>query len=151
MVTGLFASGKMALRVLQQPVEDGNYIYPEDQTVTQFRRPGQFGVTGLLAHNTLSGQLFFYLKTQDALYLVFGDGHTQQFRISSIQRYQALSPTDPFSDFVDLNNASRAVINNETLFQRVYTTSGQLVLQTCFAQNGDLSFGRIFIIANPAN
>lgn len=148
-VTGVYAEGIFALQVRQQPYDNYNYIADEDGTVTQYARPTQFGVTGLLAHNTLSGRLFFKLRNDNQLTLVFGDGRLVHYRIRELQNYQALSPYDTRSDFVDLNNPSAQLLSHTELYQRVYTSPATLVLQTCIEANGEPTWGRLFVIADP--
>jgi hypothetical protein len=149
-LVGVYVSGLFAMPVVQQPEGNVNYVSTDDQTVTEYSRSSLFGVIGLLAHNTLSsGQAFFNLKPGQEVILVYGDGKQAHYRIDRIENYQALGPTDPFSDFVDLNGPGGQVVRNEDLFQKIYEVSGQLVFQTCFEANGDPSWGRMFVIANP--
>jgi hypothetical protein len=151
LVTGVFAPGAFAMQVVQQQGGDINYVSSEDQTATEYARSAAYGVIGLLAHNTLSsGQEFAQLKPGQDVVVVYGDGRQARFRVASIEHYQALSPTDPFSDFVDLNVPGGKRISNQSLFQHIYTNAGQLILQTCFEANGNPSWGRLFVIANPA-
>lgn len=148
-VTGLFAPGEYAIPVVQQPGGNPDYISDRNGTVTQYQRPSQYGVTALLAHNTLSGQLFFHLKASQELDLVYGDGRVARFSITSVQSYQALTPDSTSSDFIDLNGPNQSQLTHTQLFDRVYTTTGQLVLQTCIAANGNPTWGRLFVIATP--
>jgi len=149
-LAGVYVQGQFAMPVEQQPDGDVNFVSSAEQTVTEYIRSEAFGVVGLLAHNTLSsGQEFFKLKPGQEVILVYGDGRQVRYQISHIENYQALSPTDPFSDFVDLNGPGGNLVRNEDLFRRIYTVSGQLVFQTCFTANGDPSWGRMFVIANP--
>lgn len=148
-VTGFYAAGLFALPVLQQPAADSNFISDQDGTVTQFARPSQYGSIGLLAHNTLSGRHFFHLRLGQEIQVIYGDGRAAAYRIDDIQSYQALSPYDTHSDFVDLNRPDAPILNHTQLFQRVYTTPGQLVLQTCIEANGEPTWGRVFILASP--
>ena len=148
-VVGFYSAGLFALPVVQQPAEDPNFISDQYGTVTQFSKPSQYDSIGLLAHNTLSGSLFFHISMGQEMQLIYGDGRVAGFRVSDIQSYQALSPYDTHSDFVDLNNAGAPVLNHSQLFQRVYTSPGKLVLQTCIDANGEPTWGRIFIVADP--
>ena len=148
-VVGFYVPNVLALPVLQQPSGDGNYISDQDGTVTQFSKPAQYGVTALLAHNFLSGRLFFRLAQGQELYVIYGDGDLERYRITGLQSYQALSPYDAQSQFVDLNVPEAPVITHGELFERVYTTENQLVLQTCIEANGEPSWGRLFILADP--
>lgn len=148
-VAGVYAPGLFALPIRQQPAGSSDYIADEDNTVTQYGKPAAFGVTALLAHNTLSGRLFFDLAGGQELVLIYGDGRQARFRIDAIQRYQALSPYDTRSDFADLDHPGAPLLTHSELFRRVYTSGGSLVLQTCIESNGEPTWGRLFIIAEP--
>ena len=148
-VVGVYVHEMFALPVVDQPAGQENYVSGDDGVVTRYGTPGLFGSVGLLAHNYLSGKAFYSMKENQDVVLIYGDGRRANFRVADIQYYQALSPHDPYSNFVDLADQSRSIMSYAQLFNRVYTTRGQVVFQTCFEANGDPSWGRIFIIANP--
>lgn len=150
-VVGVYAPQLFALPVVQQPAGESQFVSSADKTVTQYALPAQYGVIALLAHNTLSGLEFFGLKVGQAVILIYGDGHRVRYTLTGSQRYQALSPDDPHSDFVDLNGPGGQVMNYQQLFDQIYTHAGQLVFQTCFEANGNLSWGRVFYTADPAS
>lgn len=150
-VVGVYVAQLFAFPVVQQPAGDDQFVSTADKTVTQYSLPAQYGVVGLLAHNTLSGLDFFGLKNGQEVVLVYGDGRQARYKITGSQRYQALSPTDNHSNFVDLNGPGSQVMSYQQLFDRVYTKSNQLVFQTCFEANGDLSWGRVFYTADPVS
>lgn len=106
-------------------------------------------MVGLLAHNFLSGEQFFDLTIGQEFVLVYGDRQVQFFRVERIEQFQALTPTSPYSNFIDLADADEEVISSSALFQQIYTTKGQVVFQTCIEAFGDPSWGRIFVIAEP--
>lgn len=148
-VTGLYAEGQIASPVVQQPAGQGDFISDGANDLTQYARPSEYGTIALLAHNNLEGERFFQLKTGQEISVVYGDGHVARFRISDMLSYQALSPYDTASDFIDLNGPGGARLTHNQLFQRVYTTANRLVLQTCINANGDPAWGRLFVIAEP--
>lgn len=148
-LVGVYAPGLFALPVVQQPAGDEEFVSSADQTVTQYSLPASFGVVGLLAHNTLSGYNFFKLKAGQEVVLIYGSGRQAHYKITASQRYQALSPYDAHSNFVDLNGPGGQILNYQQVFDRVYTQSSQLVFQTCFEANGDPSWGRVFYMAQP--
>lgn len=151
LVTGVYVPDRFALQVDQQPGGDINYVATTAQTVTEYARSAAYGVIGLLAHNTLpSGKEFYQLKPGQDVVLVYGDGRQAHYKVASVEYYQALSPTDPYSDFIDLNGPGGSLVRNQDLFQHIYENAGKLVFQTCFEANGDPSWGRMFVIANPA-
>ncbi len=148
-LVGVYVPGVMALPVLQQPVDQPAYVSSAPDSLTQFSLASEFGSTGLLAHNTLSGALFSYLQPRQNITLVYGDGSLAEYTVDSIQKYQALSPTSPFSDFMDLSHPG-SVITSTTLFEQVYHShKPQLVFQTCIAEGYEVSWGRLFVTASP--
>ncbi len=147
-VVGVYAPGLFALPVRQQPAGQPDYVDRENDIVTEFSLPRKFGSTGLLAHNYLSGSRFFQLKQNQEVVLIYGDGRLEHFRVSGSVSYQALKPSSPFSEFVDVSNPGSGTLTSADLFNRVYTTRHQLVFQTCIEANGEPSWGRIFVIAS---
>jgi len=144
---GVYVSNVMAFAVVQQPVGYPGYVSTTDSVVTQFSIAAEVGNVGLLAHNTHAGSLFTKIKQGDRIILVYGDGHTETFMTQSIQRYQALDPLNPYSQFKDL--ATQTSLTAENLFNKVYRGDYHLTLQTCIENNGNLSWGRLFIVASP--
>jgi hypothetical protein len=80
--------------------------------------------------------------------LIYGDGRQSRYLVGSVSRFQALRPTDPYSDFVDL--ASGARLSSSTLFNQMYSGGDKITFQTCLAQDGVLAWGRLFVTAYPA-
>jgi len=143
---GVFVQNIMAVSVVQQ--SSSNYVSTRSGTVTQFGMASQYGAIGLLAHNYLSGGSFSKLGTGSEIYLVYGDGSVKKYQVSAIKKYQALSPNDPYSDFVNLDNPDNTITSTD-VFNETYG-SGGLVLQTCISKNGQSSWGRLFVIASSA-
>lgn len=148
-LAGVYVAGLFALPVVEQPANDENFVSSDGSVLTRFRTPSRYGVTGILAHNYLSGSLFYQLQPGQEIVLVYGGGNTARYRVAGIHNYQALSPHDVYSDFRDLNGPGGETLSASALFNRIYTTQGTLVLQTCIEANGEYSWGRMFIIAEP--
>jgi hypothetical protein len=146
-VTGVYISGRFSLPVLQQPTGDDGFVSTQDQTLTQFGLPNAYDTVGLLAHNNLSGKMFFDLHEGEEVVIVYGNGSLAKYRITQIERYQALSPTSEYSYFIDLSDPDPVKLTSAQVFQRVYTAGNRVVFQTCIAADGNLSWGRIFVIA----
>jgi len=149
LVAGIFAQDIFAAPIVQQPSTAPGYVSTAAESATQFGIAAQYGAIALLAHNYLLGQNFFSVPVGKILALVYGDGHAQTYQVTQILRYQALSPTSPYSDFLDLDDPNASIISVETLFYSVYAQAGKLILQTCIDANGNSSWGRLFIIAEP--
>jgi hypothetical protein len=148
-VTGVWVEGKLSLPIVQQPAGSDGWVSTDNGVVTQFSRPNSYNVIGLLAHNTLSGALFTTLEEGDIVHVVNGKGFESLYKITKSESYQALTPHSNFSNFIDLNDSSNTVLTVDQLFQRIYTTDGTVVFQTCIARDGDPSWGRLFITAIP--
>ncbi len=147
-VRGVYAEGALALRVVEQPADDPMYINGASDTATLFDLAARNNVTGLVAHNYLAGEQFYRLKLNTPLTIVYGDGRTVRYTIRAIHRFQALQPESPYSDFVAL--ADDEQLTAAGLFNRMYTGSHKVTLQTCIEKDGLLSWGRYFVIAEPA-
>ena len=145
---GIYAKNLLALQVVQQPVGNDGFVTSAQGYASEFRMAAAYGNIGILAHNYLSGEGFFQLALGQEIQLVYGDKITKTFVVTYIQRYQALSPNSPTSDFIDLDSGKR--LTASSLFLKIYGNgSGNLILQTCIEANQNPSWGRLFIIAKP--
>jgi hypothetical protein len=144
---GVYVSNVMALSIVQQPVGYPGYVSTEESVATQFGIAAEVGNIGLLAHNTHAGSFFSNIKQGDRIILVYGDGHIESFMANSIQSYQALDPFSPYSEFKNLETQNS--LTAEELFNNVYRGDYHLTLQTCIKNNGNSSWGRLFIVATP--
>lgn len=144
---GVYVANVLATPVVQQPVNNAGYVSSVDGVLTQFGMPSQYGNVGLLAHNYLSGQLFFDLAIGQEVRLVYGDGRVETFVIDRILRYQAFQPNSAYSDFRDLSTDE--VLTAEQVFRKAYTGDRHVTFQTCIAAKGISTWGRIFVIAIP--
>ncbi len=143
-IRGLYSKNNFALQVIQQPSGQARFVSSIEGVATQFSITNQYGITGLLAHNYLSGRHFFGLEIGDIVQIVFGNGEVKGYQIAEIQRYQALQPDSSISQFLDLNTGEK--LSATQLFRRVYMGNHHLTPQTCIQED---SWGRLFIIANP--
>ncbi|HET6846421.1 MAG TPA: hypothetical protein VFH29_06270 [Anaerolineales bacterium] len=140
---GVYAEGVFALPVLQQHYS--MEVMETPGTVTQFGMAALYGVTGLLAHNWLSGQGFFLLQVGQQIDLIYGDGRIDSFKVTDIQSYQVTMPGSSYEGYVSLDTGRGT--DSEGIFRRVYTGTRHVTFQTCIEKNGDLSWGRLFVIA----
>jgi hypothetical protein len=148
LLTGVYVSGVMAYPVLQQPAADAGFVSTQPNAITQFRMAGQFNSIGLLAHDYLAGTVFPTLEKGSDIALVYGDGSMKYYRVYDVLRYQALSPSSPYSNFVDLSNKKQ--LSAEQLFFNIYGRGGStLVFQTCISTEQVPSWGRLFVLAKP--
>ena len=145
---GVYVPDTLALRIVQQPSGDAGYVSPVAGVATQFSLADAAGNVGLLAHNYLAGAAFPDLAAGQSVSLIYGDGNVERFTVSAIYRYQAVDPNSTSSDFIDL--ATGKTISAAQLFNEMYTGSRHVTFQTCISKDDDLSWGRLFVVAEPA-
>jgi hypothetical protein len=148
-VRGIYVPSVMALRVVPQPPGDPGFISAEDGTATLFQTASFFGVTGLLAHNFLSGRDFFRLNSGQEINVIYGDGRVRHYRVSQIDDFQRLSINDLRSNFMELSSDLQKTADQ--VFANFYQGSPHLTLQTCIERDGEWSWGVRFIKADPTN
>ncbi|MFZ1040886.1 MAG: hypothetical protein WCA79_04115 [Anaerolineales bacterium] len=144
---GVYVDGVFALPVVQQPPTDALYVSKVVDTLTQFSLAARYGNIGLLAHNYLSGQYFSQLTLGERVFLVYGRGQVETMQITKVYRYQATDPNSSTSDFIDLDTHQH--LTDYQLFSKVYLGTEHVTFQTCIEQDGNLSWGRLFVIAEP--
>ncbi len=144
---GIYVPDVLASAIVPQPEGDEGFVSTSENTLTQFGLASQYGSTGLLAHNYLAGRFFSLIKTGQMYYLVYGDGRTETFIVTDILRYQALDPDNLHSPFRDLETGR--LFSATKLFLKVYAQPGHVILQTCINANGNPSWGRLFVVAEP--
>lgn len=146
-VIGVVAEGLFAYPVLQQSKDHPLSVTSEPQSLTQFGLAAGFGNIGLLAHNYLAGASFFDLTTGQRVYLIFGAKRVEVFVITRILKFQALTPHSPYSEFRELEETS--TITAAEMFRLAYGGSYHVTFQTCIEREGEKSWGRLFVIAEP--
>lgn len=148
-IVGVYIENVLALRVMQQPPNDPNYVSSVKGIATQFllayQAPGQN--IGLLAHNYLSGTLFFNIKVGNVAQLIYGDGRVEEYEVTDYREYQAITPDSPTSDFLDLTSGQK--LSAGELFQNIYTGEHHLIFQTCINQDNISTWGRLFVLSFP--
>ena len=146
LLRGVYAQGVFALPIVQQTY--AAEVSRMDETVTQFSMAQTYGVVGLLAHNNLSGAQFFDLMVGQPVSLVYGDGRIENFVVARVLRFQATIPESAQSQFINLDTGKGT--DAEGLFRQVYMGSRHVTFQTCIENEGNSSWGRLFVIAEPA-
>lgn len=148
-VVGIYVPGVLALPVGQQPKGNAGFVTREKDAATQFDLAGRYGTVGILAHNDLAGAQFSNIQLDQYAIVIYGDGELAYYLVSDVEQYQALSPTSTYSDFINQDGSNERLSANQ-LFKRVYGPGERLVFQTCIEAQGNPSWGRMFIIAEPA-
>ncbi|MBN1454326.1 MAG: hypothetical protein JW963_25135 [Anaerolineales bacterium] len=144
---GVYVDGVLALPIVQQPVGHPGFVSQNADEITQFNMAAEVGNVGLLAHNYLSGASFTNLAPGQEVRLIYGDGAIEYFIVDQIYQYQALQPYSPNSEFRDLE--TDITITAEALFRKVYRGERHVTFQTCIEADGNSSWGRLFITAQP--
>jgi hypothetical protein len=144
---GAYVPGVFALPIIQQPAEDPIFVSRKMGVITQFQLADKNGVTGLLAHNYLSGKEFYRLEVGQEVWMIFGDRSIKRYRVTDIQRFQKLKPNSLRSDYLDLQTTRR--LTTSQVFGRFYRGEHRVVFQTCLEGEGKLNWGLIFISASP--
>jgi hypothetical protein len=145
--TGVYVKGEFTLPIIQQPGASAGFVSPADDTVTQFGLAAQYGTVGLLGHNYLAGGEFFGLEPGERVYLFHEARKIEVYVVTEVLQYQALSPFSPYSDFRDLSTGQTLSAND--LFHKVYMGERHITFQTCIEKDGNSSWGRLFVIAEP--
>lgn len=145
---GVSINDEISFPVVQQPPGDTNFVSKNDGEVTQFASASRYGNIGLLAHNYLSGRSFSQLRIGEEIQLVYSDGQVETFIVKEILRYKALDPKSPYSSFQNLDNQDE-ILTVSQMFDRAYEGVRHVTFQTCISAEGNSSWGRLFIIAEP--
>jgi hypothetical protein len=146
-VSGVYVPGVMAYKVVQQSASNPGYVSPTVGIITQFSMAIPYGVIGLLAHDNLAGENFIKLKPGQEVRIIYGDGKVAYYTINYLNRYKAIDSHSTNSNFADLNSGN--VYTAAQIFNIYYQGGNQVTFQTCIEQNGDFSWGRLFITAIP--
>jgi hypothetical protein len=144
---GVYVEDVLGLPVVQQPVDRPYYVSAHNGEATEFGMVSQYGNIGLLAHNTLSGRSFSKLTIGQEVRLLYGDGRVEYFVIKRILHFQALDPDSVSSSFRNLDR--NEILSAGEMFNRVYVGEHHLVFQTCIEAAGNVSWGRLFVVAVP--
>lgn len=145
-VTGVYIPNTFAFNVVQQPSSNPAYVSNAEDVITQFSMASNYGSIGLMAHNHLAGSTFENIIPGQTIVVISGDGSLDYYHITAVEKYQALNPTSPYSQFLKLDT-NEPLMSAEDLFMHVYANPGTLVLQTCIANGNQTSWGRMFILA----
>ncbi len=148
-IRGVYVPNVLALKVGQQPSNQGAYVTGQPGQVTQFRLAEQRGVTGFLAHNYLSGEEFYDLWPGMPVYLIYGDGYMQKYIVVSRSPFQKLSPGHPRSNYIDISTGE--VRTTLQVFNQFYTGDHHLTFQTCLEAEGLSNWGLFFVVAVPVD
>jgi hypothetical protein len=148
-ITGLYVPEFGGFNVIQQSAGNDGIASPVNGVVTQFMRPAANRVIGLLAHNFASGTWFEHFQNGSLLYVIFGDGNKEIYRLTIKERFQAIDGDSSTTDFIDLSSGETRTANQ--VYQKMYSGKPHLTLQTCIQNGDDLNWGRLFLLANLAD
>ncbi len=143
---GVYIPGVLALKIVQQPKDNPAFVSTSPNILTQFQLASGYFTVGLLAHNFLAGSQFFKIHKNQIITLVLGDGSLKDYKVNDIQSFQALSPNNPYSNFLSPDGSK--TLTSEDVFNQIYARGNQLVFQTCIQKGKEESWGRLFVIAD---
>jgi len=147
LVTNVSIPRLFSYQVVQQPKKDAGFVSLEGQRVTEFGQALIYGGSrGLLADNKLAGSIFSSVSIGNIITVDYADGTYEDFVVTRLRHFQALSPTSPYSNFIDLSDGR--FYTASALFYDTYGLTGKLILQTCIVKDGDWAWGRMFIVSN---
>jgi len=147
-VIGLYIPKMLAVRVVQQPINNPAFVSNMADAVTQFKLADLYGSKGFLVHYNRVGKQFFDLKQGHQIFLIYGNGEYRKFIVHESLRFQALTPDSPYSSFRELGHLKPRYSTVE-LFNWVYGKRDRLILQTCIEVDSNPNWGRYFIVATP--
>jgi len=147
LIRGVYVQNVLSLPIIQQPADNPYYVSNHNGELTQFSTAAQYGNIGLLAHNNLSGKSFSQLSVGQEVDVMYGDGRVEKFVVTEVLHFQALQPESQQSFFLNLDTSETLSANE--MFNRVYTGGRHLTFQTCIKANGNMSWGRLFVVATP--
>jgi hypothetical protein len=147
-VVGVYVPGVLALPVTQQPAGQPGYVADVPDLATQFSLADPYNTIGLLAHNTQAGIRFSELDKDQIVIIVYGDGRLEHYEVSGIRKFRAFSPNSVHSDFEDLASPG-SLLSASQVFEQIYSPGEQVVFQTCIYADGNYSWGRLFVTAEP--
>lgn len=143
---GIYSPGVLANPIVQQPSGKSGFVSRLPEAVTQFRLASAQGSLGLLAHNYLSGKKFFNLEPGHKIYIIYGDGRSEEYQVYALSDYHAIN----LRLYEDLRTGGR--FSDYGVFYRIYSGAGdKLVLQTCIEKDGNSSWGRRFVLAQKVD
>jgi hypothetical protein len=146
---GVYVQDVLQLPIVQQPTENPVYVSNKPGVVTQYRSAAENGITGLLAHNYLSGELFDQLAVGQEVRIIYGNRLVRQYKVASVQHFQKLNPSDLQSDYLDLSDGKK--MTTSQVFQEFYQGSDHVTFQTCLKEGGIWNWGLVFVVATPVD
>jgi hypothetical protein len=146
-VRGVYIENVIALPVIQQPAGEVGFVSDNSGEITEFQSARKNNVIGLLAHNYLSGSLFYQISPGDIVFVIFGNGTIRRYQVEGHYYFERLDRSNLRSHFVDLSNG--ATLTSDMVFDRFYKGNHQLTFQTCLARNGISNWGLQFTHALP--
>jgi hypothetical protein len=144
---GVHIQDVFSLEIIQQPEGNSGYVSTEQGIVTQFQSAARYGVTGLLAHNYLSGELFYNLAIGQEVNLIYDNGRIKRYQVSDIESFQKLTPSSLRSELIDLSTGKKFTTGQ--VFNRFYTGKDHVTFQTCLEGEGISNWGLTFFVATP--
>lgn len=137
---------------VEEQDDDPLLVINEEGVLTQSSEASRkLGSIGLFAHYGKLGYRFYDLQIGDEMIVVLKDGSQKAFAVSEIHMFQALEPHNPRGSFVPINQDLEPIgpsKSSDQTFRDMFRRE-DLTLQTCIPSDGNSSWGRYFVIAEP--
>jgi hypothetical protein len=155
-----FANARRPYRVVRQPNNKSYFVSEEPDVVTRYEGTSNSipYFNWYLAHNFLPfGKEITMAKTQDQI-IAFTTKRAETYVVDKELFYQALTPSSPESDFIDLNDEKKTRLEAKDVVMRMKREAtlkrNVIVMQTCVKGTNqttyqeDPSWGRKFLVAS---
>ena len=146
-IRGVYVPGVFAYPIIQQPSNNDIYVSNKTDLITQFHQADHNGITGLLAHNYLTGKFFFDLEIGQEIWIVYGDRELRHYQVTSLHQFQKIDTSSLYSPMLDLNTQEE--LSTSEVYSQFYRGAHHVVFQTCLAGEGRLDWGLFFVTAMP--
>lgn len=122
-------------------IETGEYVFDVvlsgEVPVDEFQIL-QFVQNVYVAHNTLAGKYF-----SNTAKIRYSDGTILEYEATETIILQAINPYDPATKYTD----GTYIYTSDDIHHRIFPR-GEIIFATCYDKNGQVGWGRKFIIMN---
>ena len=137
------------IKIVPQPNGKYSWVSNDSNSFTEFSVPKKlYDTQYFLAHNTKAGSHLNEIKIGDVIKFResnAGLGEHTERKVKEIRKFKALQPTNLKTPLVDLSTGKQYSV--EDITKEMWTNNKQVVFQTCIEKEGDINWGRLFVIA----
>jgi hypothetical protein len=131
-----------------QPSGDYAWVSKDSNALTEFSMSKDwYGIPTYGAHNYEIGKYISKLNIGDTI--AFQEGTPQRGggyakKVTGVRRFQAERPRDYLSPLIDLDTGKK--YTSTELSKEIYKNKKGTVFQTCIEKDGNINWGRLFVI-----